>query len=175
MKRIQGYGLLIECIYPRLQEYIVRWDVKPFYRKDEETGEEIQQGYDYFEKWLNHKPTIEEVKEIVLNGMNEIIDQRILEGFEWAGMKVWLSTENQFNYKAAYDLAVQTQGASLPVTFKFGTTEKPVYYEFKDLESFADFYTQAMSYINLQLVNGWKEKDNVDWTPYEDILNNGNN
>lgn len=171
MKRIKGYGLLVECINPRFQKYIIRWDVKPFYRKDEETGEEVQQGYDYFEKWLNHKPTIEEVKEIVLNGMNEIIDQRILEGFEWAGMKVWLSTENQFNYKAAYDLAVQTQGASLPVTFKFGTTEEPVYYEFKDLQSFTDFYTQAMGYINYQLAEGWKEKDSVDWKPYEELLN----
>ena len=40
-------------------------------------------------------------------------------------MPVWLSSENQFNYKAAYDLAVQTGGATLPVTFKFGTDEVP--------------------------------------------------
>lgn len=171
MKRVQGNGLLVECINPRLQKFIIRWDVKPFYRKEEETGEVVQQGYDYFEKWLNHKPTIEEVKEIVLNGMNEIIDQRILEGFEWAGMKVWLSTENQFNYKAAYDLAVQTKGASLPVTFKFGTTEEPVYHEFLDLESFTDFYTQAMGYINSQLAEGWEEKDSVDWSEYKALLN----
>jgi hypothetical protein len=40
-------------------------------------------------------------------------------------MPVWLSTENQFNYKAAFDLATQTGGKSLPVTFKFGSTNNP--------------------------------------------------
>lgn len=58
MNRVQGNGLLIECVNPYLQKYIVRWDVKPYYVRDEETGEEIQQGYEYFEKWLSHKPTI---------------------------------------------------------------------------------------------------------------------
>jgi hypothetical protein len=59
-------------------------------------------------------------------------------------MPVWLSSENQFNYKAAYDLAVQTGGATLPVTFKFGTDEVPQYREFVTLEELTDFYTKAM-------------------------------
>jgi hypothetical protein len=70
-------------------------------------------------------------------------------------MQVWLSTENQFNYKAAYDLAVQTQGATLPVMFKFGTTDKPVYYTFEDMETFTDFYTKAIHYVNTNLSEGW--------------------
>lgn len=171
MKRIQGNGLLVECVNPRLMKFIVRWDVKPYFRISEETGEAVQQGYDYYEEWINHTPSIEEIKEIVLNGMNKQIDEKIVQGFEWNGMPVWLSTENQFNYKAAYDLAVQTQGASLPVTFKFGTTEKPVYHEFNDLESFTDFYTKAMGYIHAQLAEGWLLKDAVDWSPYEELLN----
>lgn len=170
MKRIQGNGLLIECVNPRLQKYIVRWDVKPYIRKDEITGEEVQQGYDYYEKWLNHKPTMDEVKEIVLGGMNAIIDQRILEGFEWNGMAVWLSSENQFNYKAAFDLAVQTNGGNLPVTFKFGTTQEPVYHTFSEVEELMDFYTKAMGYINGVLADGWKEKDSMDWSKYEELL-----
>lgn len=171
MKRVQGNGLLVECINQRLQIYIIRWDVKPHYRTDEETGDEVQQGYDYYEKWFINKPTIQEVKDAVLAGMNAEIDKKILEGFIWNGIPVWLSTENQFNYKAAYDLAVQTKGASLPITFKFGTTEEPIYHKFNDLESFTDFYTKAMGYINSQLAQGWIEKDSVDWKPYEEILN----
>lgn len=170
MKRIQGNGLLIECVNPRLQKYIVRWDVKPYIRKDEITGEEVQSGYDYYEKWLNHKPTMDEVKEIVLGGMNAIIDQRILEGFEWNGMAVWLSGENQFNYKAAFDLALQTSGDNLPVTFKFGTTQEPVYHTFSEVEELMDFYTKAMGYINGVLADGWKEKDSMDWSKYEELL-----
>lgn len=81
-------------------------------------------------------------------------------------MQVWLSTENQFNYKAAYDLAVQSQGMSLPITFKFGTTTEPVYYTFENLEMFTDFYSKAMFYINTKLAEGWKLKDSIDWSVY---------
>ena len=48
-------------------------------------------------------------------------------------MTVWLTMEDQFNYKAAYDIAVQSNGKLLP-TFKFGTTENPIYHKFEDLE-----------------------------------------
>lgn len=171
MNRVQGNGLLIECVNLYLQKYIVRWDVKPVYVKDEETGEDIQQGYEYFEKWLSHKPTIEEVKDIVLASMNEDIDMKILSGFEWNGMAVWLSSENQFNYKAAYDLAVQTGGANLPVMFKFGTTEKPVYHTFESVEELTEFYVSAMAYINNTLNDGWMMKDAMDWSDYELLLN----
>ena len=170
MKRVQGNGLLVECINPRLQKYIVRWDVKPYYHTDEETGEEVQQGYDYYEKWFTHKPTLQEVKDTVLAGMNAEIDQQILEGFVWNGMPVWLSSENQFNYKAAFDLAVQTQGANLPVMFKFGTTEKPEYYTFSRVDELSSFYTEAMGYINQTLNEGWAAKDAVDWSEYEKLL-----
>lgn len=81
-------------------------------------------------------------------------------------MSVWLSTENQFNYKAAYDLAVQTSGFSLPIIFKFGTTEEPIYYTFEDMETFNDFYIKAMTYINTQLSEGWVFKDSIDWSVY---------
>jgi len=82
-------------------------------------------------------------------------------------MKIWLSTENQFNYKAAYDLAVQTNGSNLPIVFKFGTTNSPIYYTFETLEDLTNFYTSAMSYINTTLVEGWKEKDNINWESYK--------
>lgn len=92
-----------------------------------------------------------------------------MSGFAWKGVPVWLSMENQLNYKAAYDLAVQTNGQVLP-TFKFGTTESPVYYKFESLEDLKDFYISAMSYITDTLATGWQEKDKIDWTVYEDLL-----
>ena len=104
------------------------------------------------------KPAIIGVKETI----NNETDRKILEGFVWKGMPVWLSTENQFNYKAAYDLAVQTNGATLPVRFKFGTDEAPVYYTFESLEDFSNFYTLAMVHINTVLNEGWAEKDLAD-------------
>ena len=118
MKRSFGIeGLpLIECINPKLRKYRVRWDVT--YEQNEESDNTVS----FMEAEVSHKPSLKEVKNIVLNGYNQIIDEKILSGFVWKGMSVWLSSENQFNYKAAYDLAIQTEGANLPIKFKFGTT-----------------------------------------------------
>ena len=107
---------------------------------------------------FKHKPSEDEIKQTVLGWFNEQIDIVILSGFEWNGMPVWLSSENQFNYKAAYDLAVQTDGATLPVTFKFGN-EEPCYHTFDTVEELTDFYTKAMLHIQHTLADGWKKKD----------------
>ena len=82
---------------------------------------------------------------------------------------VWLSTENQFNYKAAYDLAVQTNGANLPQVFKFGSTENPEYYKFETVEELTDFYIKATTYINQCLAVGWAKKDSINWDEYQYI------
>lgn len=113
---------------------------------------------------------LNELKEHILNSINKEVDEKILSGFVWKDMSIWLSTENQFNYKAAYDLAVMSQGKTLPTMFKFGTTENPVYYTFESLEDISDFYISAMAYINKTLTDGWKEKDSIDWSAFEEAL-----
>ena len=118
---------------------------------------------------FHEKATESAVRSRLAKYYDSITDWKILSGFEWRGMKVWLSMENQFNYKAAYDLAVQTGGASLPVTFKFGDTV-PVYYTFETLEEISDFYTSALSYVNNTLAEGWARKDSLDWSEYERLL-----
>lgn len=152
-----------------LQIYAIRWDMQPVIEVDE-NGKKKFVGKSYYEQQFIGKPTIEKVKEIVLSGINAVIDEKILSGFVWNGMEVWLSSENQFNYKAAYDLAVQTNGANLPVRFKFGTTEKPVYYTFNTVEELSNFYMSAMSYINACLEEGWAKKDAINWSEYEDLI-----
>lgn len=127
-----------------------------------------------FASWMMHTfvttPNMRGLKEYVLSSINKQVDNAILSGFKWNGVNIWLSSENQFNYKAAYDLAFQTNGASLPTVFKFGTTEEPVYYKFDTLEELTDFYTKALTYINEQLAIGWYKKDSIDWSVYEEAL-----
>ena len=55
---------------------------------------------------------------------------------------------------------------SLPVTFKFGDNDNPVYYKFTTLEELTDFYTKALQYINTTLKEGWNKKDSIDWSLY---------
>ena len=130
--------------------YYLRWGYEDIYEDIyEETGEVDEYGMPVRvptgEKKENNLATwtyeqflqpvsLEYIKNIILDWYNKEIDNKILSGFVWNDMPVWLSSENQFNYKAAYDLAVQTNGASLPVTFKFGTTDNPIYHTFTTVE-----------------------------------------
>ena len=155
-----GVDVLL-CINPSKGRWILRYDIQP-------TENECEVSF--ISQVIEHKPTLKEVKDIILSWMNGEIDKKLIGGFVWKNMPIWLSSENQFNYKAAYDLAVQTQGANLPVTFKFGTTDEPIYHEFKTVDELTQFYVGAMNYINTTLNEGWAAKDAVDWSPYVTAL-----
>lgn len=130
-------------------------------------GEDGNGGWNW-RQTFHHRPTVEEIKETIISLINTETDKKILSGFKWNGKPVWLSNENQMNFKAAYDLTLQTEGATLPIKFKLGEDEngEPVYHTFTKLDSFSDFYMKAFTYINTVLNEGWKEKDNVDWDSF---------
>lgn len=160
MERVQGNkgAMLLECVNPKKNKWRVRWDMHD--NEDSITSEYMEQEYAY-------KPTPEEIKELIIGWYNSQIDEQIRSGFVWNGMSVWLSTENQNNYKAAFDAAVMSQGALLPVTFKFGTDDAPIYHEFKTIEELQDFYYKALKYVQSVLSDGWKRKDSVDFHIYK--------
>jgi len=143
--------------------FVVRYGIKPYDEKNS-TWYEV-----YFNKKQYPDLTLQDVKDAIYADINAETDRRILEDFVWEGKNVWLSSENQFNFKAAYDLAVQTKGKSLPVKFKIGETAdgEPVYHTFEDMEEFTDFYTKAIAFINTCLNEGWELKDSIDWSDYE--------
>lgn len=130
-------------------------------------GEDDGQGYDY-RHTFDHKPTEQEIRDVIIAQINANTDAKILTGFVWQEKQVWLSTENEFNFKAAYDLAVQTGGATLPVKFKLGEDKNgyPVYHTFTELSEFTDFYTKAIAFVNTTLNEGWVEKDSIDMTKF---------
>ena len=119
-------------------------------------------------KQYDHKPTIAEIKSDINALINKMTDETILNGFSWNSKPVYLSQENQINFKAAYDLAVQTEGAILPIKFKLGEDSdgEPVYHTFTSLNAFSDFYTRAVAFITAALANGWQQKDSVDYTVF---------
>lgn len=121
------------------------------------------------------------IKDAILGDINGQIDEEILTGFTWDvpslnggegldSVSVWLSSENQFNYKAAFDLASQTGGQNLPITFKFGSPDEPVYHTFTEFSELQNFYVSAVTFINQTLAAGWQRKDSIDWTPYEELF-----
>ena len=130
----------IECVDSKRNIWKIRWDFK------DDSFEEVT---------LDYKPSLEKIQDLIYDWYNKQTDKAILEGFVWKDMPIWLSSENQFNYKAAFDLAMMSEGASLPIKFKFGTTKDPIYYTFETVGDLSDFYMQAMSYINDTLDKGW--------------------
>lgn len=148
---------LLECTNPVKGKWRVRWDV-------EVKGDG---SASYMEEELGHRPSSDEIRSLVSQWYNGKTDERIQSGFVYEGHTVWLSSENQFNYKAAYDLAVQTGGQNLPVTFKLGTDEEPVYRTFETVSDLQDFYVKAMKHVQDTLQEGWKKKDTLDLALYE--------
>jgi hypothetical protein len=135
-----------------------RWDLFYGFGKD---SEDAESGYNYYETF-DHKPSTEEVRAIIVSQINANTEEKIVSGFTWNDIPVWLSQENQFNYKSAYDLAVQTLGKTLPVTFKFGDDNNPQYYTFDNLTELGSFVEAVFVHISTTLSDGWKEKDSLD-------------
>ena len=86
-------------------EWAVRWDFKP---KLDINGKENGVNW-YEEEILLHIPQLDEIKEMITSWQNKQVDGAILQGCRWNGMPVWLSMENQFNYKSVFDLAAMTE------------------------------------------------------------------
>ena len=157
-KAAGGAGVkLLERTSPARDKWRVRWDVTP-----DGSGNAT-----WMEAELEHRPTAGKIRMLICGWINERTEEKIRTGFEYGGHPVWLSTENQANYKAAHDLAVQTGGKSLPVTFKFGTDEEPFYKTFETVEELTDFYTKALGHVQECLEEGWRKKDAIDWSLYE--------
>lgn len=155
----------IECVNPKKNKWRVRW---AYESKKDDNDNDNEGVVTFMEEDFNHYPDVDsEIKPLIIGWYNAQIDKKIISGFTYKGKSVWLSQENQFNYKAAYDLAVQTEGRTLPVIFKFGTDDQPEYHEFTELNELSEFYILATQYVQNTLSEGWKLKDNINFNVYK--------
>ena len=111
------------------------------------------------------------------------IQKRKTNGYEWtilhgndAGktVKVWLSAENQNNFKAFHDAVKEYPGIdAFPVTYKLAEDENgnPIYETFENMGALSQFYLGIVSYIKQTISEGWARKDSIDWSAYEQALN----
>ena len=157
MQRVSGAEpQYLRIAHKRKGTYVIAVDVQ-----QEDDGQ-----YSYVEYFFDHLPSLEEVRAAINSYYNSITDEAILSGFTYEGVPVWLSGENQLNFKAAFDLAIQTDGENLPVKFKFGTEMEPVYKTFTSVEQLKDFYVSALTYIQECIEAGWEKKDAIDLNSY---------
>lgn len=116
----------------------------------------------YFNKNRNAKPSLDQIKEAVLADINQRVKAKIIGGFVWTGINVWLSTENQINFVQAI----------APVTLKIGENEEgeAVYQQFDTQEELKAFADACILWRQQCLQEGWQKKDSIDWSPYEKAL-----
>lgn len=145
----------------------IAFDYEPMYDIDEEGNKVESKIGTWTEHVFKKRPSFNQIQDFILSEINRRTDELILSGFIWKDMPVWLSSENQFNYKASYDLAIQTNGSNLPTTFKFGDSLNPQYYRFETVEDLSDFYIKASAHINKCLEEGWRKKDSINWDDYK--------
>ena len=138
-----------------------------------ELGEGRAEWYEVVFYKKQGKPTMDAVKAAIIADINKQTDEKIISGFVWEGINVWLSEENQRNFSEAQRIADSMPDVILPVKFKLGEDAdgKPVYHTFETSEELTEFYVTAVGYVNQCLAEGWAKKDGIDWTPYEEALN----
>jgi hypothetical protein len=149
---------------------IIMWDYQPIIKEDN-NGNLIETNLATWEEYnFEHKPTQIEIEEIILNYYNNKINDKILNGFMWKDMNVWLSIENQINYKKMYDLVKETNGSILPIKFKFSKDGVPMYHVFTTIDELADFYHSSSFFIQKTLEEGWEIKEKFNWGDYIDNI-----
>ena len=126
----------VRCTNRRRGIWRITWDYQ-----ETETAEGVQRSY--MEETFDHLPALAEIKAVIN---------------EWYNRKM--------NYKTAYDLALQTGGENLPVTFKLGEEDNPTFYEFASMQQLQEFYTGAVKHIQETQKEGWELKKAIDWSVY---------
>lgn len=140
-KNVKG----LECIDPKRNIWRLRWNFS------EDSYEEAE---------FRHKPDLEEIKTFITNWHNSQIESKILNGFSWGGIKVYLSRDNQMNINMFVNSTV------FPLTIKLGTDEEPVYYTFNTTDELKNLRNSMANYIKKCLNEGWNIKKNINWSKY---------
>lgn len=154
---------LLQCINPKKQVYALLCD--------EQAADDGQGGTQYRYQYVTFPfmPPLAMIKDTVCGCIDARTRERIVSTLTWNQKPVWLSTENQQNWKAAYDRALQTDGANLPLKLKIGEQDDgtPVYHTFTSVNAFGDFWDTCQQHIHQCLADGWAMKDGMDWSEYE--------
>lgn len=104
-------------------------------------------------------PTLEQLKQAVIQDINDRVKTAIISGFTYEGNPVWLSQENQMNFSQAV----------VPATLKIGEEQDgtPIYKTFSDAAELKAFNDACSLWRQQCLSEGYQKKDGIDWAPYE--------
>lgn len=160
---VQGKKAGFAPIREDASRMIISYGMKPVGETADATWREV-----YLYKKKTPMLTDEAVKQAIQADINKRVTNRIVSTLVWNQKPVWLSRENQMDWEAALNRALQTEGANLPLKYKLGEDSEgqPVYHTFTSLTAFTDFWDTCLRHIHQCLQEGWAEKDSIDWDLY---------
>lgn len=153
-KRVEG-GVNIpsfQKVNLRKGYYAVRWDFQT--NEDENT-------VNYMETVFDHLPTEDEIRSVINKYYNEITDQKILSGFKYKDIPVWLSLENQNNY-----LMAAVAGLSSYMV-KGGSDSASINITLNTHEEILDFVAAMQQYISKCIGEGRTKKLSINFEDYK--------
>lgn len=101
--------------------------------------------------------------EILNTKINAETDAKVLNDFVYQGKEFYLSLENQFNYKSAYD-------ARNSLTYPYMVKGKTEFLSFANASEFEAFYTAGFSFIQGCITDGWTAKEALNTKTMEELL-----
>ena len=121
-------------------------------------------GWNWRERFTR-KPTLDEIKKLVWATIDAETKDKIVNQFEYEGIKVWLTDERQRNFASIEN----NESVTFPLTLKLNekADATPIYHTFQTRDEFKKFGEAAACFILETIRNGWKEKDNVDWDVFD--------
>lgn len=110
-------------------------------------------------KDYDHRPTVDEIKSDIEAHINEQVAEKIRNGMVYETMPVYLSEENQLNFRSV---------PTLPVRYKVGefSDGRVAYITFESRDELEDFNRAIADHIARCLNEGWDEKDAVDYNKF---------
>lgn len=177
MNKVQGKKSEFAPVREDASRVIVSYGFKAI---DEEnaTWNEIY----FYKKQISQLP-FAAIKSAIIADIDADTDAKILNGYEWTilhgddegkTVKVWLSKENQNNFKAKHDAAKEYPDlVTFPMKYKVSEDEegKALYEIFQSFEELVQFYLGGLAYIESCYQDGWAYKDSVDFSIYQNPEN----
>lgn len=130
--------------------------------------------WEWRQKFTGQPPTPREIRDIILDTINEEVDRRILSGFSWKGMPVLYTEEQKFTHEAAYNLAKEMHqaGAYQPIELKLSEDENrnDIIYRFDSFDEIQQYHTAAFLFQQQVYAQAAAERRAIDWSVYEQVV-----
>lgn len=123
--------------------------------KDADTDET---GFNY-RLTFDHKPTADEVRKAITSTIDAETEEKVITGFEYDGVRCWLSLTNQQNY--SHILSNPSQEYPLELKLNEEEDGTPIYGTFATADEFKEFSRAASEYMINTVIAGWRKKDAV--------------